>query len=111
MTQQGPRRVVVTGLGAVTSIGIGAERFWASLLEARSGISPIRSFDASAFRVRNGGEVHDFRAEEHLPSGTPPPRGRAARMAVESPYPNPRKVEYAPVLALLREAYEGRRPA
>lgn len=36
---------------------------------------------------------------------------RAARMAVESPYPNPRKVEYAPVLALLREAYEGRRPA
>ncbi len=82
MTQQGPRRVVVTGLGAVTSIGIGAERFWAGLLEARSGISPIRSFDASAFRVRNGGEVHDFRAEEHLPSGAPPPRGRAARMAV-----------------------------
>ena len=36
---------------------------------------------------------------------------RAARMAVEAPYPNPRKVEYAPVLALLREAYEGRRPA
>ena len=67
MTQQGPRRVVVTGLGAVTSIGIGVERFWASLLDARSGISPIGSFDASAFRVRNGGEVHDFRAEEHLP--------------------------------------------
>lgn len=81
MTKQGPRRVVVTGLGAVTSIGIGAESFWASLLEARSGISPIRSFDASAFRVRNGGEVHDFRAEEHLPAGAPPPRGRAARMA------------------------------
>jgi maleylacetate reductase len=36
---------------------------------------------------------------------------RAARMAVEAPYPNPRKVEYAPVLALLRDAYEGRRPA
>jgi alcohol dehydrogenase class IV len=36
---------------------------------------------------------------------------RAARIAVEAPYPNPRKVEYAPVLSLLRDAYEGRRPA
>jgi alcohol dehydrogenase class IV len=35
---------------------------------------------------------------------------RAARIAVEAPYPNPREVEYAPVLALLRDAYEGRRP-
>ena len=35
---------------------------------------------------------------------------RAARIATESPYPNPRKVEYAPVLELLRNAYEGRRP-
>ena len=36
---------------------------------------------------------------------------RAARMAVEAPYPNPRKVEYEPVLGLLRDAYEGRRPS
>ena len=36
---------------------------------------------------------------------------RAARIASEAPYPNPRKVEYEPVLALLRDAYEGRRPA
>jgi maleylacetate reductase len=36
---------------------------------------------------------------------------RAARTAVEAPYPNPRKVEYEPVLRLLRDAYEGRRPA
>jgi alcohol dehydrogenase class IV len=35
---------------------------------------------------------------------------RAARVAVEAPYPNPRKVEYEPVLGLLRDAYEGRRP-
>jgi 3-oxoacyl-[acyl-carrier-protein] synthase II len=81
MSKEGAHRVVVTGLGAVTSIGIGAQPFWESLLEARSGITPIRSFDASAYRVRNGGEVHDFRAEEHLP-GRALPRGRAARMAV-----------------------------
>jgi len=36
---------------------------------------------------------------------------RAARIAAEAPYPNPRKVEYAPVLGLLRDAYDGRRPA
>jgi maleylacetate reductase len=35
---------------------------------------------------------------------------RAARIAVEAPYPNPRRVEYEPVLGLLRDAYEGRRP-
>src|SRR5207249_1246492 len=35
---------------------------------------------------------------------------RAARLASEAPYPNPRKVEYAPLLALLRDAFEGRRP-
>ena len=35
---------------------------------------------------------------------------RAAKLALESPYPNPRPVEYAGVLALLRAAYEGRRP-
>jgi alcohol dehydrogenase class IV len=36
---------------------------------------------------------------------------RAARIAIEAPYPNPRKVEYVPVLELLRDAYQGRRPA
>jgi maleylacetate reductase len=36
---------------------------------------------------------------------------RAARIAVEAPYPNPRKVEYEPVLRLLRDAYDGRRPS
>jgi len=36
---------------------------------------------------------------------------RAARLASEAPYPNPRKVEYEPLLALLRDAFEGRRPA
>ena len=36
---------------------------------------------------------------------------RAARIAADAPYPNPRKVEYEPVLRLLRDAYEGRRPA
>jgi len=36
---------------------------------------------------------------------------RAARLASEAPYPNPRKVEYEPLLSLLRDAFDGRRPA
>ena len=54
------RRVVVTGLGAVTPIGVDAPSTWASALEGRSGIDFIRSFDASGFPVRIAGEVKDF---------------------------------------------------
>ncbi|WP_329008681.1 beta-ketoacyl-[acyl-carrier-protein] synthase family protein [Micromonospora rifamycinica] len=54
------RRVVVTGLGPVSSIGTGVTAFGASLRAGRSGISPITSFDPSGFPYRNGGEVRDF---------------------------------------------------
>src|SRR5579862_9664701 len=54
------RRVVVTGLGAVTPIGADAPSTWAAALEGRSGVDFIRSFDASAFPVRIAAEVKDF---------------------------------------------------
>src|SRR5690348_1119581 len=54
------RRVVVTGLGAVTPIGADAPSTWASALAGRSGIDFISSFDASAFPVRIAAEVKDF---------------------------------------------------
>jgi len=54
------RRVVVTGLGAVTPIGADAPSTWASALAGRSGIDFIRSFDASGFPVRIAAEVTDF---------------------------------------------------
>lgn len=66
MSETAPRRVVVTGLGAVSSLGIGARPFIDSLRGARSGISPIRSFDASGFDHTQAGEVHDFVPEDHL---------------------------------------------
>jgi 3-oxoacyl-[acyl-carrier-protein] synthase II len=53
------RRVVVTGLGAVTPIGSGREAFFAGLREARPGVDLIRSFDASTFATRIAGEVRD----------------------------------------------------
>src|SRR5216684_3295706 len=54
------RRVVVTGLGAVTPVGNDARSTWQSAVEGRSGIDFIRSFDASDFPVRVAAEVKDF---------------------------------------------------
>src|SRR4030042_3318631 len=59
-------RVVVTGLGAVTPIGLGVEEFWEGLKEGRNGISKITHFDASDFRSQLAGEVKDFHAEEWI---------------------------------------------
>ncbi len=54
------RRVVVTGIGAVTPLGIGADETWEGMREGRSGITEITLFDASAFDSRIAGEVKDF---------------------------------------------------
>ena len=51
------RRVVITGFGAVSPIGTGADAFFASLAQGRDGIAPITRFDASALDVRYAGEV------------------------------------------------------
>lgn len=54
------RRVVVTGLGAITPVGNNVKDFWASLKEGRSGVDVIKTFDASAYESRIAGEVKDF---------------------------------------------------
>ena len=60
------RRVVITGIGAVTPVGFGASGLWAGVLANRSGISEITSFDASGFRTRVAGEVRGFNASDHV---------------------------------------------
>jgi len=54
------RRVVVTGVGLISSVGIGTETTWAALLAGQSGIGPISHFDASEFSARIAGEVRGF---------------------------------------------------
>jgi 3-oxoacyl-[acyl-carrier-protein] synthase II len=54
------RRVVVTGLGMISPLGVGNEATWQGLVEGRSGIGPITKFDASAYSARIAGEVKGF---------------------------------------------------
>ena len=60
------RRVVITGLGLVTPLGIGVEDTWTALCDGKSGISEITRFDASGFDTRIAGEVKDFHPEDFL---------------------------------------------
>ena len=54
------RRVVVTGVGLVSSLGVGTSETWDAVCAGKSGIAPITRFDASAYTVRIAGEVRDF---------------------------------------------------
>ena len=55
-----PRRVVITGFGCVTPVGIGREAFWQSLKDGKSGIKQINSFDVADAEVKIAGEIQDF---------------------------------------------------
>ena len=61
-----PRRAVVTGLGAVTPVGIGADATWDALVSGRSGIADITLFDATPFEIRVAGEVKGFDASAYM---------------------------------------------
>lgn len=60
------RRVVVTGIGAVSSIGNSVDAMWESLLAGKSGIGPVTKFDASAYRTRIAGEVRDLDVSKYM---------------------------------------------
>ena len=62
------RRVVVTGLGVVTSLGRELETFWRRLVAGESGITPITLFDVSAYRVQFGGQVPWDGEQENIAS-------------------------------------------
>ena len=61
-----PRRVVVTGLGAVTPIGTGADGLWQGLREQRSAVQCVTRFDPTPFKSRIAAQVNDFVPTDHL---------------------------------------------
>jgi len=60
------RRVVVTGLGALTPLGNSLQDYWSGLVQGRSGAAPITRFDASKFRTQFAAEVKGFDPENHM---------------------------------------------
>lgn len=62
------RRVVITGLGAVTPVGNSVASSWDAVVNGRSGIGPITEFDCSQLTTRIAGEVRDFNVEEYIPA-------------------------------------------
>jgi 3-oxoacyl-[acyl-carrier-protein] synthase II len=60
------KRVVVTGMGLITPLGIGVQKTWDALLEGRSGIRRITQFDAEQFPTKIAGEVEGFNPEDYI---------------------------------------------
>lgn len=78
------RRVVITGLGVISSIGIGKDAFWQALLQGKSGISPITAFDTSKHFTHNGGQAKGFEPALFITKARLPFMNRATQMAVAS---------------------------
>jgi len=72
------RRVVITGMGAVTPVGNDVRTYWRNILAGKSGIAPLTLFDTSTFKVHFGGEVKNFQTEPVL---TPKDARRMDRFA------------------------------
>jgi len=66
MSEKNKRRVVVTGIGAVTPLAVGAEQSWQSLCQGKSGVARITKFDPSDFKSQIAAEVKDFHPEDFL---------------------------------------------
>ncbi|MCN9244842.1 beta-ketoacyl-[acyl-carrier-protein] synthase family protein [Streptomyces sp. RY43-2] len=84
MPEPETRRVVVTGLGAVSSAGIGAAEFTAAIRAGRRTTSPITSFDTTGFPHVHAGEVHDFEPAEWLRRIEPTQWGRSSQFAASA---------------------------
>ena len=72
------RRVVVTGLGAVTSLSCTVEDLWQRILRGESGIHAIRQFDTTKYKVHFGGEIYDWHPERYI---SPKDQNRIDRFA------------------------------
>jgi len=78
------RRVVVTGIGAVTPLGNNIDETWDSLSKGRSGIGPIMRFDASRYPVKIGAEVKNFQFDSTVPEDILPFLGRSTRFCLQA---------------------------
>src|SRR5881296_3339790 len=78
------RRAVITGIGPITCIGTGVDRFWQGILAEKSGIGSITSFDPTVFQVSCAGEIRDWNAEDFFSPQRLKRLDRYAQFAVAS---------------------------
>ena len=78
------RRVVITGVGAVTPIGTAADGLWAGLVARRSAVRAVTRFDPTPFRSRIAAEIPDFRPQDHLDAKRAKRLDRFSQLAVTS---------------------------
>src|SRR5437870_359234 len=74
--------IVMTGIGVISPVGIGKERFWEGLMQGRNAIGEITAFDTSRQRTHRGGEVRDFDFASLCPDLDPAGMGRGAQFTV-----------------------------
>jgi 3-oxoacyl-[acyl-carrier-protein] synthase II len=77
-----PRRVVVTGVGLLTSVGIGTEPVWEAIKSGANGIGPITAFEATHFNSRIAGEVKNFDPAEYIEKKEIKKMGRFIQFAI-----------------------------
>ncbi|HKW41725.1 MAG TPA: beta-ketoacyl-ACP synthase II [Gemmatimonadales bacterium] len=82
--KNGERRVVITGVGAVTPIGTGVDGLWAGLAARASAVREITRFDATPYRSRIAAEIPDFRPQDHLDAKRAKRLDRFSQLAVTS---------------------------
>jgi 3-oxoacyl-[acyl-carrier-protein] synthase II len=80
--QSRPRRVVITGIGVISPIGIGKQPFWSSLQAGRSGIVPITAFDTTDFTTKFAGEIQNFDPAQFLDAKRLKRMDRTSQLAV-----------------------------
>ncbi len=76
-----PERVVITGVGAVSPLGLTAAKSWQNAVNGISGVGPITLFDATDFLVQIAGEVKNFRAEDYMQAREARRRDRSEQLA------------------------------
>ncbi len=76
------RRVVVTGIGIISSVGIGKDAFWEAIINGKSGISEISSIDTTNYKCHRGGEVKNFNPENFISKRKIKFLGRCSQLAI-----------------------------
>jgi 3-oxoacyl-[acyl-carrier-protein] synthase II len=76
------RRIVVTGVGVVSSVGVGKDEFWKSIISGKSGISKITSFNTKELRCHYAGEIKNFIPEDFIAKRKIQFLGRTSQMAI-----------------------------